>query len=591
MYIVMPSTRITLLKCARAQPRKEQASHVTKRVFDVTAVSPCAELLIETIQCIRRVGCVGISRTFLLTGSPGVGKTYSVRLAMEASEVDGPTRLLSLQGSGLLSTASHPAEAAKKLQRHFRDMARFCRRDNHVGIVFLDECEALLSSDLVAAMFACLLDKVSSSFSHVGWQRLVVVAATNCIDAMPSWLRRPGRLDREIALAPPDASARLQIIKNRLQNSNSPSSDNTDDAELIAIAEATVGYVPADLAALVRRAALLATQEKAQQITPEFLKRAMQNVGASALRDAALSAPPSTTWDDIAGDAGGAKTALRRAVEWPRTKKQAYDSLGLVAPRGILLHGPPGCAKTSLARAAAGASGIAFLSLSPADVYASSYVGEAESVVRRAFLLARSASPCILFFDEIDSILGCGSSTGRHGMSRSSSSAEARVLSTFLNEMDGVDASRDDGVLVLGATNRPTSLDAAILRKGRFDSIVYVPPPDLDGRKAILEMQCRRWNCQASEHCRKEDDAPYIDINRLASDAVTGSMTGAEIVGACQEAAMHVLRERLENDSASSTPCMTQTYLEEAFRNVKPLLSNDGILEEYTAFDKQRSGS
>lgn len=255
------------------------------------------------------------------------------------------------------------------------------------------------------------------------------------------------------------------------------------------------------------------------------------------------------------------------------------------------MHGPPGCAKTTLARAAAGASGIAFFSLSPADVYTSSYVGEAEAVVRRAFTLARSAAPCILFFDEIDSILGCNDSSGNsaHGMGRSAKSAEARVLSTFLNEMDGVDASQDDGVLVLGATNRPSTLDSALLRPGRFDGIIFVPPPDEEGRRALLEMQCLAWKCETTESNGGGGES-FVNIDLLASDEVTGSMTGAEILGACREAAMRVLRESIENEM-EIIPHMKQQYLEGAFRNVKPLLSNKQVLEEYTAFETQRAGT
>mmetsp|Transcript_14807 Transcript_14807/g.25092 ORF Transcript_14807/g.25092 Transcript_14807/m.25092 type:complete len:309 (-) Transcript_14807:1025-1951(-) len=305
----------------------------------------------------------------------------------------------------------------------------------------------------------------------------------------------------------------------------------------------------------------------------------MSEVGASALRDAALSAPPKTTWDDIAGDAGGAKTALRRAVEWPRTKRTEYKLLGLTPPRGILLHGPPGCAKTSLARAAAGASGIAFFSLSPADVYASSYVGDAEAVVRRAFTLARSAAPCILFFDEIDSIVGTNAD-GDNGMHRSGGgkSVEARVLSTFLNEMDGVDATAADGVLVLGATNRPSTLDAALLRPGRFDNVIYVPPPDFDARKSILDKHCSEWNRDSHGH-------EFIDTCHLASREVTGSMTGAEIVGACREAAMSLVRDAIESDVV---PTMTQEILEGSLWRVKPLLSDPQVIEQYTLFEKNR---
>jgi SpoVK/Ycf46/Vps4 family AAA+-type ATPase len=280
LYIILPSTRITLTESNKPECDESKGKALKSAETTSLNLSPSAVLLIETIQCLRRAKSVTVPRAFLLTGPPGVGKTHSVRLAVEASETEGPTRLVSLQGSELLSTASHPAEASKALQRHFREAARFCRNDNHVGIVFLDECEALLSSDTVAAMFANLLDMVSCS-SEEGWQRLVIVAATNRIDAVPAWLRRPGRLDREIALAPPDAATRVQIIKTLLQQSSLAFLELPNNTQLNSIAEACVGYVPADLAALVRRAALLAFQEHTLQVTSDLLQRAMSDVGAS----------------------------------------------------------------------------------------------------------------------------------------------------------------------------------------------------------------------------------------------------------------------------------------------------------------------
>ena len=253
----------------------------------------------------------------------------------------------------------------------------------------------------------------------------------------------------------------------------------------------------------------------------------------------------------------------------------------MVPPKGILLYGPPGCAKTTLARAAAATSGAAFVSLSPADVYASSYVGEAESIVRKAFTLARSASPCILFFDEVDSILGSeNSEAGAPEMNRSGrgSSAEARVLSTFLNEMDGVDGTSTDGVLVLGATNRPWTLDAALLRPGRFDKVIYVPPPDYEGRLSILRMYCEKW---------KAND---IDVQYLASESLTGSMTGAEIVGACRVAAMDAIRDAhtRNNLSKGETIEVKQEYLEVRLKTTKPLLSSPEVLDDFLRFERNR---
>jgi SpoVK/Ycf46/Vps4 family AAA+-type ATPase len=281
LYIVMPSTRITIVDFPTGG-RASNEIHRKSSGHDESNVSPAAELLIDTIQC-ARTPKVNVPRAFLLTGPPGVGKTYSVRLAVEASYRQGPTQFLSLQGSELLSASNHPAEAAKSLNQHFQKIVWFCELENHVGIVFIDECEALLSSDSVAAMFGSLLDKVSCS-THNGWKQIVIVVATNSIDAVPAWLRRPGRLDREIALGPPDAATRLDILKQLLkttaiQPSECPNQLNEED--LRSVAEACVGYVPADLAALVRRAALLAFQEDTRQVTIEFLRRAMADVGAS----------------------------------------------------------------------------------------------------------------------------------------------------------------------------------------------------------------------------------------------------------------------------------------------------------------------
>jgi transitional endoplasmic reticulum ATPase len=208
-----------------------------------------------------------------------------------------------------------------------------------------------------------------------------------------------------------------------------------------------------------------------------------------------------------------------------------------------------------------------------------------------AFTLARSASPCVLFFDEIDAILGMDEnhSTHQNGMGRGSA-VEARVLSTFLNEMDGVDGSWKDGVLVLGATNRPWTLDTALLRPGRFDKVIYVPPPDFNGRREIISMHCQHW----SKHIA---DGSMIDIDHLASEMISGQMTGAEIVGACREAAMLCFREAMStktpDDSTRSTSdvrlVMKQEYLETALKNVRPLLSNKSIMEDFQSFQVERN--
>ena len=232
-----------------------------------------------------------------------------------------------------------------------------------------------------------------------------------------------------------------------------------------------MGYVAADLAALVRTS-------MTRQIS---LREAMSTMRPSALR--AVMEVSSSSSEKIVGDVGGAKVALEQAMKWPRLKPRQFAHLQLSPPKGILLYGPPGCAKTSLAKAAAQTSGYAFYSLNPAEVLATSFVGDAEATIRRAFASARQSSPCILFMDEIDAILGTGGTIERNNDNGSNS----RILSTFLNEMDGISTTTTSSVLVLGATNRPQTLDAALLRPGRLDQLLYVPPPNHEARRDILQ--------------------------------------------------------------------------------------------------------
>ena len=520
-FVVLPSTRITLSSKSTAYKDDYQATRKRMRY-----ASPATKLLVETMDCIRSHPDVPLARTFLFSGQPGTGKTHAVRLAVEA--MGSACQMVALNGSEIMSLGHGGPEAALSLEKVFLKAHRDCMVDtNALAFVFLDEFDAMVDSDCVNAMLGMLLDRISTDKS---WWRIIVVAATNNVDAVPATLRRPGRFDKDFVFIPPDLKDRQSMLRQIIQHTGGLGPD-MDNLEIESLAEQCVGFVPADLVALVRKAIVL-KHANPEGTTPFLLNQALSFVGASALRDAALTAPPETNWSHIAGDCGGAKLALQQAVEWPRTRRGAYQHLGLQIPRGCLLYGPPGTGKTLLARAAAGSSGVAFLSLSPADVYASSYVGDAEAIIRRAFSTARAAAPCILFFDEIDSILGFDDNVSQ-GMSRGHS-AEARTLSTFLNEMDGVDGSLDDGVMVLGATNRPETIDRALLRPGRFDKVIHVPPPDFIGRRALLELQCRGWSTEEP-----------LDYDYLAGENVTGGMTGAELVGACREAAMKVFHESL----------------------------------------------
>jgi SpoVK/Ycf46/Vps4 family AAA+-type ATPase len=632
--VILPSTRITFIHPIVYPTLKTTMYDVPVADNQTKCHSPAVRILLDTVYCIGQIQNMthslsssslplllpvpfgDIPRTFLLSGPPGIGKTHAIRYVVQhATEMGIHCNLIVLQGSEILSIG-HFADAAKVLERHFVDaIEKMNDTTKTISIIFLDECDALLASSnessmLIESTLGRLLDEMymykrSNDAVYMG---LIVVAATNRVDTIPSSLRRPGRFDREIPMLPPDAEMRMKILQSLIMSSNVI---NTEEDQITAndvrdIADACVGFVPADLAAIVRRVELLRIMQikdtldtkngtnmlvvNTQTSHINLWASAISDIGASTLRDTAIKAPPATSWDDVAGDPGGAKTALRQAIQWPRIKHDAYKLLGLVAPRGILLHGPPGCAKTTLARAAANTSAVSFVSLSPADVYSTSYVGDAEAVIRRAFTLARSASPCVLFFDEIDAILGMNENNANHGMGRGSA-VEARVLSTFLNEMDGVDGSWKDGVLVLGATNRPWSLDTALLRPGRFDKIIYVPPPDCEGRREILSMHCQHWT--KGSGIATITSLPPIDVDFLASDSISGNMTGAEIVGACREAAMLCFREATANVSANNPRLdqliMKEEYLITALRNVQPLLSNPTIMDEFLSFQQHRT--
>lgn len=652
-YMALPSTYITIRPTSLQSSLQEYVGldSDTTSSFRPTNIdrqsllrppTATASLLMDTLDCIRSL-CVGngdVPRTFLLSGPPGVGKTFSVSWAAKAHPA---TLLCSIRGSELLQgTTSGRSSPARALESEFLKMVERIslreRRKNEdgfavAGLVFLDECDALVSVDSVATMLADLLDRVSRTRTSLSskdgelndveryWKRIVVVGATNRIDSIPHYLRRAGRFDRELPMSPPSVQKRTELLSSLLTNLQSHFSSKEithelDEAkkaeytlplqdELQEIAELCVGFVAADLSALVRKAWLISLQENNANnaITFSHLDSARNLVGASALRDASLAAPPKITWDDIAGDPGGAKTALRQAIEWPRLKAREFAILGLQPCRGILLHGPPGCAKTTLARAAAGSSGVAFLSLSPAQVYASSYVGEAERTVRQAFHLARSTAPCILFFDEIDSIFGSGSSSSSNNDSGSlggngrGSSAEARVLSTFLNEMDGVDiaAGGKDGVLVLGATNRPWTLDPALLRPGRLgDKIIFLPPPDKEARRSIFE---RQFSMAAAVNKSKANSEMSWDLDFSILVELSEWMTGAEIVGACQEAKIHWMREVIldpqlaRGDSSNNDECQQQDCIVNALMSIKPLLSNPEALEEFQVFENREKKS
>jgi len=519
----------------------------------IQKIREMVELPLRYPELFQKLG-IDPPKGVLLYGPPGCGKT----LLAKAVATEAEANFFLINGPEIMN--KYYGETEAKLREIFRKA-----EEEAPSIIFIDEIDAIAPKrsevtgeveKRVVAQLLALMDGLESR------GQVIVIGATNRPNALDPALRRPGRFDREIEIGIPDKKGRKEILQ--IHTRGMPLAPDVDIDKL---AEITKGYTGADLAALCREAAMKCIRRilpsidfNEEKLSPEILDQlvvtmrdfleAYKEITPTALREVEIETP-NVTWDDIGG-LEDVKQKLIESIEWPIRYADRFEKLGIKPPKGVLLYGPPGCGKTLLAKAVATESEANFITIKGPEIY-SKWVGESERAIREVFRKARQAAPCVIFLDEIETLIP------RRDMLDDSSGVAHRVTSTLLAEMDGIEELRD--VIVIGATNRPDLMDPSALRPGRFDRLIYVPPPDERGRYQILKI-----------YTRKMPLAEDVDLAKLA--AMTEGYSGADLESLCREAGLAALRR------SPDAELVTWADFQEALKLVKPSI-NPQMLKEY----------